>query len=172
LAFEGEGVNSLNYDLRSLGRSGVLSINLVATMPELGEIRAVADDFSQIAAFDAGARYTDFDASTDAEAGYGIAGLVAGGVGLAVAKKAGLLVILLKFIKPILIGLALLVAALRGRIGRLFGFGKDPVEEEEFDPPAQREADDTQRGEGAPPSAYDPEAGPLPPRSNPPPRED
>lgn len=129
LAFEGEGVNSLNYDLRTLGRTGVLSINLVATMPELGEIREVANDFAQIAAFDAGARYDDFNADTDETAGYGIAGLVAGGAGLAVAKKLGLLAILLKFIKPILLGLVVLLGLFGGRIRRLFGRKEEEVEE-------------------------------------------
>ena len=127
LAFEGEGVNSLNYDLRTLGRTGVLSINLISTMPELGKLRAAAGDLAQLAAFDAGARYADFNPDTDEAAGYGIAGLVAGGVGLAVAKKAGLLVLLLKFIKPILVGLALLFGAFRGRIMRLFGRREEEV---------------------------------------------
>ena len=128
LAFEGEGVNSLNYDLRTLGRTGVLSINLVTTMPEISKMRAVAGDFAQLAAFDAGARYDDFNPDTDEAAGYGIAGLVAGGVGLAVAKKAGLLVLLLKFIKPILIGLVVLFGAFAGRIRKLVGRREDDAE--------------------------------------------
>jgi len=138
LAFEGEGVNSLNYDLRTLGRTGVLSINLVATMPELGKIRTVADDFAQLAAFDQGARYDDFNAATDESAGYGIAGLVAGGAGLAVAKKLGVLAILLKFIKPILFGLIVLLGAFGGRIRRWFGRREEEVEEEQ--PPVREEA--------------------------------
>ena len=124
LEFEGEGVNALNYDLRTLGRSGVLSINLVATMPELHKIREVADDFSQIAVFEAGARYDDFNAETDDTAGYGIAGLVAGGAGLAVAKKIGLFAVFFKFLKPALFGLVLLLAAFAGPISRKLGFGK------------------------------------------------
>ena len=124
LRFEGEDVHALNYDLRTLGRSGVLSINLVATMPELREMREVADDFAQMAAFVPGARYDDFNADTDDAAGYGIAGLVAGGAGLAVAKKIGVMAVLLKFLKPVLFGLVLLLAAFARPIRRKLGFGK------------------------------------------------
>jgi len=131
LAFEGEEVRSLNYDLRTLGRTGVLSVNFISSMPELPEIRTAAADLASLARFDAGASYDDFDSSVDEEAGYGIAGLVAGGVGLAVAKKAGLLVLLLKFIKPLLLGAAVLFGVFAGRIKRLFGAGKDEAEVEE-----------------------------------------
>jgi uncharacterized membrane-anchored protein len=143
IAFEGDGVNALNYDLRTLGRTGVLSINLITSMPELGEMREVAQDFTQIAAFDPGASYDDFDSSTDEAAGYGIAGLVAGGAGLAVAKKVGVLAVLLKFIKPILIGLMVLLGAFGGRIKRLFGKREEEVEWEEAAPPPP--TDDTIR---------------------------
>ena len=106
---------------------------------------------------------------TDEAAGYGIAGLVAGGVGLAVAKKAGLLVLLLKFIKPILLGLVVLFGAFRGRIMRLFGRREEEVEWEE-NPPLQGEGDFPQHGGGA---AQPPEIGEAPPpplRGGPPPR--
>lgn len=124
LRFEGEDVNSLNYDLRMLGRTGVLSINLVATMPQLREIRDVADDIAQIAEFDAGARYDDFNAETDETAGHGIAGLVAGGAGLAVAKNLGLGAVLLKFMQPVLFGLVVLLGLFAGPIWRKLSFGK------------------------------------------------
>lgn len=118
LRFEGEPVNTLNYDLRKLGRSGVLSINLVTTMPHLREIRDVADDLAQATAFDPGAQYDDFNAGTDETAGYGIAGLVAGGAGLAVAKKVGLVALLLQFLKPLLVGLTVLLGLFAGPIWR------------------------------------------------------
>lgn len=145
LAFEGQDVNSLNYDIRSLGRAGVLSLNMLSTMPQLDDIRTAANDFATHAAFNQGARYADFDSSTDEVAGYGIAGLVAGGLGLAVAKKAGLLVLLLKFIKPILIGLALFFGVFFKRIKALFGV-KD-TEQEHFE---DETADDPVASEPAP----------------------
>lgn len=104
-------VNTLNYDLRMLGSEGVLSINMVSVMPELAEIRLAARDFADHARFDEGFRYEDFDAATDEEAGYGIAGLVAGGAGLAVAKKAGLFALIFNFAKPLALGLLVLVGA-------------------------------------------------------------
>lgn len=123
IAFSGQDVDSLNYDMRQLGREGVLSINFVSIMPELASVRQAATDFASHAHFDPGSRYEDFDSSTDRMADYGIGGLVAAGVGVAAAKKLGLLAILLKFIKPILIGVAVFFAAIWSRIKRLFGMG-------------------------------------------------
>ena len=39
LNFEGSTSHTLNYDVRVLGREGVLSMNAVATMDQLGQIR-------------------------------------------------------------------------------------------------------------------------------------
>ena len=133
LKLDGETVNSLNYDVRTLGRSGVLSVNLISTMPELDGVRLAARNFASHAQFDAGARYEDFDASTDREAGYGIAGLVAAGVGVAAAKKLGLLAILLKFIKPILIALVVFFGAFWRKLTRLFGFGRNDELEDRYE---------------------------------------
>ena len=140
LKFETDAVHSLNYDIRALGRSGVLSLNMVSSMPELADIRVAARDFASHAQFDAGARYQDFDPSVDRKAEYGIGGLVAAGVGLAAAKKLGLFAILLKFIKPILIGIVLFFGAFRKRIMRLFG-RDDRVEDAEWDAYAAAEGD-------------------------------
>lgn len=125
LLVEGDQVHSLNYDLRTLGRSGVLSANFVAMMPDLASIRTAAADFAQHASFDAGARYADYDASTDRKADYGIGGLVAAGVGVAAAKKLGLFAILLKFLKPILLGLAAFGAGIARYWRRLFNRGAE-----------------------------------------------
>jgi uncharacterized membrane-anchored protein len=137
LAFDETPVHTLNYDVRTLGRKGVLSINFISGLNQLPSIREAAKTFTTHAAFDAGARYTDFDASTDKEAEYGIGGLVAAGVGVAVAKKLGFLAILLKFIKPILFAVVAGFALLRGRIAALFGRKREPeVEIEEEQPGA------------------------------------
>lgn len=122
--FAGAQANTLNYDIRTLGRSGVLSLNLVSSMPKLDQVRVAAKEFAQHASFDPGARYEDFDPSRDRTADYGIGGLVAAGVGLAAAKKLGLLAILLKFLKPILLGAVVLIGLLRNRIMDLFDRGK------------------------------------------------
>lgn len=109
LKFEGsKGPDSLNYDVRLLGRRGVLSLNMVSDMAHLPEVRAAAAEFGRAASFDRGETYADYDASTDKTAEYGLAGLVAAGVGVAAAKKLGLLAIILGFGKKFIV---LIVAA-------------------------------------------------------------
>lgn len=131
LAFRETPVHTLNYDVRTLGRKGVLSINFISAMSQLPSIRQAAQAFTTHAAFDAGSRYTDFDASTDKEAEFGIGGLIAAGVGVAAVKKLGLFAILLKFLKPILIAVVAGFAVLRGKIAALFG--RKPAPEAEWE---------------------------------------
>jgi uncharacterized membrane-anchored protein len=137
LSFTDTPVHTLNYDVRTLGRKGVLSINFISAMNQLPSIREAATAFTHHAAFDAGSRYADFDASTDKEAEYGIGGLIAAGVGVAAAKKLGVLAILLKFLKPILLAVVAGAAMLRGRIAALFRRKREP--EIEWEEPAGRD---------------------------------
>lgn len=152
IAFADTPVNTLNYDLRTLGRTGVLSINLISQMPNLADIRVAANDLSQVATFQPGQTYEDFDSDTDAMADYGLAGLIAGGVAVGAAKKLGILALLLKFLKPILIAIAVGFAALRNRVMRLFGFGQ--TQEEAWEgyeqPGAENSAHDSTGTVGAP----------------------
>lgn len=121
LKIDGQPVDTLNYDVRVLGRKGVLSMNMLWDMDHLAEVRTAAADFGKVASFTSGSTYAEYNASTDKAAGYGLAGLVAGGVALAAAKKIGLLALLAPFFKWILLGLAAMGAAMKGFIGRLFG---------------------------------------------------
>ncbi|HXA40701.1 MAG TPA: DUF2167 domain-containing protein [Phenylobacterium sp.] len=107
LKFGGEADDTLNYDLRVLGRRGVLSVNLVSTMPQLAAVRADASQLAADVTFDPGSAYGDFRAGTDKKAEYGVAGLVAAGLGLAAAQKFGLLAVILLFAKK---GLVLILA--------------------------------------------------------------
>ena len=125
LASSDSKTHGLNYDVRLLGRSGVLSLNMVATMPMLAEVRAAANSFGQAVDFETGARYADYNAATDKAAGYGLAGLVGGGAAVAVAKKAGILVLLAKFWKLILVGAVALGAGAMTMIRRLLGRRED-----------------------------------------------
>jgi uncharacterized membrane-anchored protein len=106
IQFGGEKADTLNYDVRLLGRRGVLSLNMVATMPELPQIRTAATELARTAAFDTGARYADYKPGVDKSAGYGLAGLVAAGLGLAAVKKFGLLAVILAFGKKFIIVIA------------------------------------------------------------------
>lgn len=96
---EGAGENTLNYDIRILGRRGYLVLSAIAGMDQLPEIRKQAPTILGLVEFNDGNRYTDFDPKVDKVATYGLAALVAGGiaaklgffkllwVGLVAAKK-------------------------------------------------------------------------------------
>ena len=106
-------VNTLNYNVRILGRKGVLVLNLVATMPQLQEIETAIPTVLAMTNFNPGHRYSDFDPSVDEVAAYGIGALVAGKL----AAKAGLfakfgvfLVALKKFWIFLIIGVGALLA--------------------------------------------------------------
>lgn len=116
----GEGeVHTLNYDVRVLGREGVLSMNAVASMPQLASIETDMHELLKVAAFNEGYRYEDFNEDTDRMAAYGLGALVAGGIAAKAGFFAKLGALLLAFKKFIIIGLAalggLLVKLFRGR---------------------------------------------------------
>jgi uncharacterized membrane-anchored protein len=141
IKFDGTAQDTLNYDIRLLGRSGVLSMNIIAGMSQLDEVHEAAKTFAQVGSFRSGARYADFDPSMDKKAEYGLAGLVAAGAGAVALKKVGLLAVILKFGKVILIGLLGAFAALRNRIGRLFG-RQPALEVSEWEAPEVQAEDD------------------------------
>jgi uncharacterized membrane-anchored protein len=156
VAFDDQSDNSLNYDVRMLGRKGVLSLNMITAMSKLDETRADAAKLARSADFAPGARYADFKQGDDT-AGYGIAGLVAAGLGVVAVKKLGLLAILLVFLKKGLVLIVAAFAALGARFRKLFGFGKKGEPEEamlEANPPAQEIGPTAAEAEPAPgPSA-------------------
>lgn len=90
LKFEGENGDTLNYNIRLLGRKGVLELNAVAAMNRFAEIEQQTPQILGMVDFKQGNRYADFDPKTDQVAKYGIAALVAGGA-LAAAAKLGFL---------------------------------------------------------------------------------
>jgi len=109
LTFGSQVEHTLNYNIKILGREGVLVLNAIAGMSQLASIRAGAKSVIPAIDFSEGHRYSDYLPGKDKAATYGIAGLIAG----AVAAKAGffklLLVGLLAFKKAILVaGFALL----------------------------------------------------------------
>ena len=131
IQFQGEADNTLNYDIRLLGREGVLSLNMVTVMSKLDETRDAAQRFATAAEFTPGARYADFRQG-DRVAEYGVAGLVAAGVGATVAKKVGLLALLLAFGKKFIILIIAGLALFGGFVRRLFrGKQQDEVHYEE-----------------------------------------
>jgi uncharacterized membrane-anchored protein len=121
---EGSEHRTVNYDIRVLGRRGYLSLNAVARMQELPEVKAGMQQLLPMVEFDAGSRYADYDKSTDKVAAYGLAALIGGGI----AAKAGLFAkvgALLLGLKKLLIPLVLLLGALFKPLLNLFRRKKD-----------------------------------------------
>lgn len=93
-------LNTLNYNIRALGRKGVLVLNAVGTMDQYVSIRQGMQDILPRVNFADGNQYSDFDPSIDQVAAYGIGALIAGKVAAKVgllAKAAPLLLLLKKF---------------------------------------------------------------------------
>ncbi|WP_324676045.1 DUF2167 domain-containing protein [Hymenobacter sp. GOD-10R] len=96
----GEGSErTLNYNLRLLGRKGVLILNAVGTPDQVAEIQQQIPAVIDGVAFAKGLRYADFNPGIDEVAAYTIGGLVAGKV----LAKVGFFAIILKFGKVILL---------------------------------------------------------------------
>lgn len=96
-----------------LGRSGYLSLNAVAGIGQLDQVRQGMQQLLPMTEFDQGARYADHNPSTDKIASYGLAGLIGGGL----AAKAGLFaklgLLLAKGWKLVLFGVLALGAGIR-----------------------------------------------------------
>lgn len=110
LKFGSDNEHTLNYNIRMLGRRGVLVVNAVASMAELPAVQAATPALLSMVNFQEGHRYADFNGETDKVATYGLAALVAGGF----AAKAGFFKALwlgiLAFKKFIIIALIALAA--------------------------------------------------------------
>lgn len=118
--------NTLNYDIRILGRKGVLTLQAVSAMDQLDSVNNHINDVLGIVAFKEGNRYSDFDSSTDEVAAWTIGGLVAGKV----LAKAGFFAVILKFLKFIIIGIGLA----GGAIWKFITGRKKKQEELEYQP--------------------------------------
>jgi uncharacterized membrane-anchored protein len=92
--------NTLNYNVRILGRKGVLVMNAVASMTELSEVQQSIPQMLSSFSFSEGMDYGDFNPDIDEVAAWTVGGLVAGKV----LAKVGVLAFLLKYIKLIIIG--------------------------------------------------------------------
>jgi uncharacterized membrane-anchored protein len=83
----------INYNTLALGREGYISMNLVAGLSHIEQLKPVAKSMLAALEFNSGKRYTDFNAGSDKVAAYGLAALVAG----AAAKKLGLFAVIAAF---------------------------------------------------------------------------
>jgi uncharacterized membrane-anchored protein len=114
--------NTLNYNIRVLGRKGMLVLNFVANMDQQSLIEQRLDAVLAMAEFNEGARYADFQPGIDTVAAYGIGALVAGKV----ASKAGLLAAAMLFLKKFWIFIAIGILAL---FKKLFSRSKSAAEQ-------------------------------------------
>jgi len=106
LKFGGGPINTLNYNIRVLGKKGVLILNFIA---DINQKQLIEDNLSSVLAlaeFDQGSQYADFDPEYDEVAAYGIGALVAGKVIAKTGFLAAGLIFLKKFGIIFLIGLA------------------------------------------------------------------
>ena len=106
LQFGEDDETTLNYDIRALGRTGVLSMTFIANTSQLAEVNASRDAVLAMAEFNPGNRYEDFDSSMDHVAAYGIGALVAGKVAMKTGMLAAFAVLAKKFGVILFIGLA------------------------------------------------------------------
>jgi uncharacterized membrane-anchored protein len=100
--------HTLNYDIRILGRKGVLTLQAVSAIDQLDSVNTHIGDVLGMVNFKEGNRYSDFDSKTDEVAAWTIGGLVAGKV----LAKVGFFAVIMKFLKFIIIGIALVGGAI------------------------------------------------------------
>ena len=142
LAHDYQNNGVINYNVRILSREGYISAILVSDPASLQADRIVFNNkiLSQFN-LKQGQRYEDFDKKTDKVAEFGLTGLILGGAGLAVAKKAGLLAVLIPLLKKFGIVLVLAVGAIWGFIRKRIGLKKEQSEQQptQSDQPEQSE---------------------------------
>jgi uncharacterized membrane-anchored protein len=101
----GDSVEFLNYNIRILGRKGVLVLNAIGGLDQLAEIKGQTPTMLAATKFTSGNTYGEFNSSIDKVAAYGIAGLIAGGILAKTGLFAKLGILLLKFLKPLIVAI-------------------------------------------------------------------
>ena len=112
LKFGEQTPHTLNYNIRVLGRKGVLLLNFIAGMEQKDIIDSKLDTVLAMAEFDPGLRYEDFDPSMDKIAAYGLGAVVAGKV----IAKTGFLAVALVFLKKFGIFILIGIGVLAGKV--------------------------------------------------------
>lgn len=128
LKFDGNELNTLNYNIRILGRKGVMVLNAIASMPELPKVQKDIGKVLDIVKFNEGYKYENYDSSVDKVAAWTIGGLIAGKV----LAKVGLWALIVKFGKFIILA----IAAFFGFVWKRIRGKKNTKEEAPATPPA------------------------------------
>jgi uncharacterized membrane-anchored protein len=119
-----DGRPVINYNSRILGRRGVMSANLI--VGDSQELQRTLPTYKKLLGgytYIANERYSEFR-SGDKVAAYGLAALIGGGVAAAAAKSG----LLGKLLKPIIVGVVVVVSAIGGLFKKIFGRGQ-PAQE-------------------------------------------
>lgn len=112
LKFETYEVNTLNYNIRVLGRKGFLILNAIGDIGVLEKFNHDRDEILKSVEFAEGYKYEEFSPGIDKVAAYGVGGLVAGKV----LAKVGFFAVILKFWKIIAIAVVGFFAAFKNKI--------------------------------------------------------
>jgi uncharacterized membrane-anchored protein len=110
---------TVNHSTRVLGRRGVMKVALVASPDEMGSALPEFTNAMAQFSFTPGNRYSEFTRG-DKIAEYGLAGLIAGGAGVALVKTG----VLQKFWKLIVVGVLALLGAVKRILAGLSGGGQ------------------------------------------------
>lgn len=113
--FDNAPDNTLNYNVRVLGRKGVLILDFIAGIEQLPKIKENLNDVLALAEFDQGSTYSEFNPELDKVAAYGIGALVAGKVLAKTGLIAAAIIFFKKFGVFIILGLIGLIKALSSR---------------------------------------------------------
>ncbi len=124
IKFGGQPIHTLNYNIRLLGRKGVLELNAIASIELLPIVKNSIKDVIASVTYEQGQKYKDFNPSIDQVAAYTVGGLVAGKV----LAKLGLFALILKFWKII----ALAFVAIGSILWRVLGNKKQETTPQEL----------------------------------------
>lgn len=127
LKFGNDAEPTLNYNIRVLGRRGVLVLNAVASLHELKVVEEATPAILAAVNFQPGNRYADFDGSTDKTATYGLAALVAGGIAVKTGLFKMLWVSIIALKKFIIIAFVAIGAAVKKFLNRIRGRKTEPT---------------------------------------------
>jgi uncharacterized membrane-anchored protein len=128
LHFGDEKEDTLNYNIRALGRRGVLVLNVVGSMDQLSMVDRRLPEILAMVSFNQGHTYAEFNPSVDQTAAYTLAGLIAGGVLAKAGFFKALLIGILAFKKVLVLGAVAMFGAVGAFVKRLFGGNRSPGE--------------------------------------------
>jgi len=136
---EEEGSNTLNYEIRILGRKGMVSLNAVGKMYDLSLVNRDISKVLSVASFTEGNSYFDFNPKVDNVAAWTIGGLVAGKL----LAKAGLFALIAKFLLPLWKFIAVGFVGLGAWFKKKLGLKKEAAAQQQYDSVQPAIADST-----------------------------